>query len=74
MLKTHNETNRKNTEKHKNYKILKTHKKMLEATVQVRNYTNKQIKIKRIKFDKIAKKKYQNGHKFLFTLSKILEV
>ena len=46
----------KNTEKHKNNKILKIHKKKLEATVQVRNYTNKQIKIKKNKIDKITKK------------------
>jgi len=44
-VKTHNET--KNTENYKNNKINKIHKKKkLEAMVQVRNFTNKQIKIK----------------------------
>jgi len=46
----------KNTEKPKNNKIIKIHKKKLEATVQVRNYTNKQIKIKTIKMIKSQKK------------------
>jgi len=46
-VKTHNET--KNTENYKNNKIKKIHKKKLEAMVQVRNYTNKQIKIKNYK-------------------------
>lgn len=55
----------KNTEKHKNNKILKILKKKLEATVQVRNYTNKQIKIKKIKLIK-SQKKYQNGHNFCY--------
>lgn len=42
----------------KNIKIIKNKymKKKLEATVQVRNYTNEQIKIKTIKFNKITKK------------------
>jgi len=38
---------------------------MLEATVQVRNYTNKQIKIKTIKLIK-SQKKYQKGHNFCY--------
>ena len=33
--------------------------------VQVRNYTNKQIKIKTIKLIK-SQKKYQNGHNFCY--------
>jgi len=45
----------------KNIKIIKNknkyRKKKLEATVQVRNYTNKQIKIKTIKKIKSQKKK-----------------
>jgi len=42
----------------KNIKIIKNKymKKKLEATVQVRNYTNKQIKIKTIKMIKSQKK------------------
>jgi len=47
----------KNTENYKNNKIKKIHKKKLEAMVQVRNYTNKQIKIKNYKKLQNHKKK-----------------
>jgi len=51
----------------KNIKIIKNKymKKKLEATVQVRNYTNKQIKIKTIKMIKSQKKINKMGMIFV---------